>query len=265
MEDLTDRVAVITGGGSGIGRATALALANAGVRVAVTDINAERADKVAGEIVAAGGAAFGRPCDVSSDSDMVSLRQAALAEFGRVDVVMNNVGLLVAGLPENIPIAAWQRLIDVNLLSVARSISLFLPDLLAQGSGHIVNTASTAGLYAYSFERLPYSATKGAIVSLSEALALYARPKGVGVTVLCPGPVATNIAEQIEIYGELEALRGPGLPVLDPAVVGDQVVDAIRRNIFFLPTHQEVHDLLVQRAKDPEGFLNRQIETICKE
>jgi NAD(P)-dependent dehydrogenase (short-subunit alcohol dehydrogenase family) len=262
MEDLTERVAVITGGGSGIGRATALALAGAGVRVVVTDIDPDRAELVASEI---GSQALGRRCDVSSDSDMVSLRQAALDEFGRVDIVMNNVGVLVAGLPENIPITAWQRLIDINLVSVARSISLFLPDLLARGSGHIVNTASTAGLYAYSFERLPYSATKGAIVALSEALALYARPRGIGVTVLCPGPVATNIAEQVQVYGELQGLRGPGLPVLDPAVVGKQVVDAIRDNIFFLPTHQEVHDLLVQRATDPEGFLARQIETMCKE
>jgi short-subunit dehydrogenase len=139
---------------------------------------------------------------------------------------------------------------------------VFLPGLLAQGSGHIVNTASTAGLYAYSFERLPYSATKGAVVAVSEALALYARPRGIGVTVLCPGPVATNIAEQMEIYGELETIHGPGFPVLEPAVVGNQVVDAIRKNTFFLPTHPEVHDLLVRKAEDPERFLAGQLESL---
>ena len=180
MDDLTDRVAVITGGGSGIGRATAMALADAGVRVAVTDVNAERAVLVAGEITAAGGHAIGQRCDVSSDEDMAAIREVALDRFGRVDIVMNNVGVLVMGTPEAIPVTAWQRLIDVNLVSVARSISVFLPGLLAQGSGHIVNTASTAGLFAYSYERLPYSATKAAIIALSEALALYTRPRGVG-------------------------------------------------------------------------------------
>src|SRR5579862_8631417 len=262
MDDLTDRVAVITGGGSGIGRATAMALADAGVRVAVTDVNAERAALVAGEITAAGGVAIGRRCDVSSDEDMAAMREAALERFGRVDIVMNNVGVLVMGAPEAIPVTAWQRLIDINLVSVARSLSVFLPGLLEQGSGHIVNTSSTAGLFAYSYERLPYSASKGAVMALSEALALYTRPRGVGVTVLCPGPVATNISEQVQVFGQLGRIHGPGLPVLDPAVVGQQVLDAIRRDVFFLPTHPEVHDILVRRAQDPDGFLAHQIDTL---
>jgi NAD(P)-dependent dehydrogenase (short-subunit alcohol dehydrogenase family) len=263
MQDLTGRAAVVTGGGSGIGRASALSLGRAGVAVVVADIDGQRAASVAAEIAAAGGRAVGRRSDVSSDADVADLRETALGELGRVDIVMNNVGVLAMGLPENIPISAWQRLIDVNLVSVARSLSVFLPGLLAQGSGHIVNTASTAGLYAYSYERLPYSATKGAVVALSEALALYARPRGVGVTVLCPGPVTTNIGQQVQVFGELGPIRGPALAPLDPAVVGDQVVDAIRRDVFFLPTHPEVHDILVDRANDPEGFLNRQVALLA--
>src|SRR4029077_20906968 len=131
--------------------------------------------------------------------------------------------------------------LDINVVSIGRSLSVFLPGLLAQGSGHVVNTASTAGLFAYSYERLPYSASKAAVVALSEALALYTRPRGVGVTVLCPGPGATNIAEQVEVFGHLGRIHGPCLPLLDPAVVGEQVLDAIRRDIFFLPTHPEIH------------------------
>ena len=262
MEDLDGRTAVVTGGGSGIGRAAATALAAAGVRVVVADIAGDRAEAVAGEITAGGGAAVGRRCDVSSDDDVVSLREEAVAAYGRVDIVMNNVGILAVALPENVPMPAWQRLVDVNLLSVARSINVFLPDLLARGSGHIVNTASTAGPYAYSYERLPYSATKGAVIALSEALALYTRPRGVGVTCLCPGPVMTNIAEQIERFGETGPLHGPDLAPLDPSVVGDQVVEAIRRDTFLLLTHPEVHDTLVERARDPEGFLSRQVERV---
>jgi NAD(P)-dependent dehydrogenase (short-subunit alcohol dehydrogenase family) len=262
VKEIRGKVAVVTGSGSGIGRATALALAQAGGRLIVSDLNAERCHSVTAEIKAHGGEAFAQPCDVTSDEDMAGLQDAALSEFGAVDIVMNNVGVLALGKPENIPLEAWQRILDVNVLSIARSIRVFLPGLLAQGSGHVVNTASTAGLYAYSFERLPYSASKAAVIAMSEALALYTLPRGVGVTVLCPGPVATNIVEQVQVYGELGAMRSPALAVLDPAVVGAQVVSAIQNETFFLPTHQEVHNILVERSRDPEGFLRSQIEVL---
>ena len=103
----------------------------------------------------------------------------------------------------------------------------FLGLLVEQGHGHIVNTASTAGLFAYAYERLPYSATKAGVIALSEALALYLRPLGVGITCLCPGPVATNIGQAVTLSGPPVRMRGPGpdLVPLDPEVVGDQVVD----------------------------------------
>ncbi len=265
MDDLTGRVAVITGGGSGIGRATALALAREGARVLVTDVDASRADAVAEEARAGGGEAYGLRCDVSADSDVARARDQAVEHFGGVDIVMNNVGILALGMPEVIPPGAWQRLLDVNVVSIARSLNVFLPGLLAQGSGHIVNTASTAGLFGYSYERLPYSASKGAVVALSEALVLYTRPRGVGVTVLCPGPVATNIIEQVQVFGEVGKVHPPTLPLLDPAVVGAQVCDAIRHDTFFLATHAEVHDILVQRAQDPEAFVDGQVARLVAE
>jgi NAD(P)-dependent dehydrogenase (short-subunit alcohol dehydrogenase family) len=265
VEDLSGRVAVVTGGGSGIGRATAMALAREGARVVVADVDRARAEAVSDEVGAAGGDALAVRCDVASDDDVAAARDAALGRFGRVDIVMNNVGVLVLGMPEVIPVGAWQRLLDINVVSIARSLSVFLPGLLSQGSGHIVNTASTAGLYGYSYERLPYSASKGAVVALSEALVLYTRPRGVGVTVLCPGPVATNIIEQVQVFGEPGKFHSPPLPVIDPAVVGAQVCDAIRRDIFFLPTHAEVRDILVRRAQDPEGFVAAQVDRITSE
>jgi NAD(P)-dependent dehydrogenase (short-subunit alcohol dehydrogenase family) len=202
---------------------------------------------------------MGVACDVGSDEAFARLRSAVLGEFGRVDVVMNNVGVIAAGLPEQIPLSEWERVVNVNLLSVVRSNAAFLPLLLEQGSGHVVNTASTAGLYAYAYERLPYSATKGAVVALSEALALYLRPRGVGVTCLCPGPVATNIGEFVTFSGERVPMRGPGLPSVTPEHVGELVRDAILDNRFLLLTHPEVHEVLVGRATDPEGFLASQI------
>jgi len=190
------------------------------------------------------------------------VRDLALADFARLDIVMNNVGVIAAGPPLSIPFTEWQRVVDTNLLSLVRSNQVFLPVLLERGDGHVVNTASTNGLFSYSYDRLPYTATKAAIVGVSEALALYLKPRGVGVTCLCPGPVATNIVEQIAYHGDLSGVRGPALDLLDPEVVGEQVVGAVRADTFLLLTHPEVHDLLVRRAEDPEAFVAAQIAAI---
>ena len=261
MRDLNDRVAVVTGGGSGIGRAIALALAPRNVRVVVVDRDASRAAAVEQEIVAAGGDGVGRSGDVTVEDDLVAARDLCLERWGRVDIVVNNAGVLAGGRPVDIPLTEWQRVIDVNLLSVVRSIHVFLPTLLAQGDGHVVNTASTNGLYPYSFDRLPYSATKAAIIAVSEALTLYARPRGVGVTCLCPGPVNTNIAEQVRFSGELTTIRPPRLGLVTAAAVGDLVVDAIESGRFLVLTHPEVHDILVRHAADPDRFLADELAT----
>ena len=178
MDELRGRVVVITGGGSGIGRATALAFAREGAIPVIADVDVDRAEAVEREARELGVEAAAVPCDVTSDDDFAALRDVTLERFGRVDIVMNNVSIIPIGRPETLPMDAWQRSIDVNLLSVVRSLHVFLPMLLEQGSGHVVNTASTAGLFAYAFERLPYTATKAAVVGMSEALALYLRPEG---------------------------------------------------------------------------------------
>jgi NAD(P)-dependent dehydrogenase (short-subunit alcohol dehydrogenase family) len=262
IDDLTGAVAVVTGGGSGIGRATARSLGRAGAKVVVADVDRARAEAVAAEIEGDGSAGLGVCCDVGRDEDMAGLREAAVGAFGRVDIVMNNVGVLAIGRPEDIPVSAWERVLNLNVLSLARSLSVFLPGLLEQGSGHIVNTASFAGLYAVAYERMPYSASKAAVVAASEALALYTRPRGVGVTCLCPGPVRTNIAEQKQTFGWDEPLHVPPFPPIEASVVGDQVVTAIRSDTFLLLTHPDVQHLLVERASDPEAFLAARVRDI---
>jgi NAD(P)-dependent dehydrogenase (short-subunit alcohol dehydrogenase family) len=263
ISDLRGAVAVVTGGGSGIGRGTVLALAAAGTHVLVTDLDGDRAAAVAAEAAGLGTASASAVLDVQHQEQFDAARDLALERFGRIDVVMNNVGVIAAGLPEHIPLEEWERLVSTNLLSFVRSNAAFLPGLLAQGSGHIVNTASTAGLFAYAFERLPYSATKAAVVALSEALALYTKPRGVGVTCLCPGPVTTNIGEQIRFSGPPVVMRPPGdyAPV-SPEHVGELVRDAIVSDRFLLLTHPEINDVLVRRAGDPEAFLQGQIDRI---
>jgi NAD(P)-dependent dehydrogenase (short-subunit alcohol dehydrogenase family) len=264
MQDLRGRVAVITGAGSGIGRGAALAFARAGTNVVVADVDDDRSAAVAAEAGVLGVDAVGTACDVRKLRDIERLRDRALADLGRIDIVMNNVGVIAAGSPLSIPLSEWERIIDTNLLSVVRSNQVFLPLLLERADGHVVNTASTNGLYSYSSDRLPYTATKGAIVMLSEALALYLKPRGVGVTCLCPGPVATNIVEQVAFHGDASSVRGPTLPLRDPAEVGEMVVDAVRADRFLQLTHPEVHDLLVHRAEDPEGFLAEQVARVVE-
>ena len=197
--------------------------------------------------------------DVTSQDDLEALRDLCLRRFGRLDLVMNNVGVLAMGAPEALPLAGWQRVLDLNVMSLARSNLVFLPHLLAQGHGHIVNTSSASGLLAYGYDRLPYVASKHAIVGVSEALAIYLGPKGIGVTCVCPSGVITNILEQITFYGETTAPRAPQHPLVEPEEVGELVVDAVTAGRFLVVTAPEIHDELRERAADPEAYLQRMI------
>lgn len=257
--DLDGAAAVLTGAGSGIGRASALSLASRGARIVASDLDADRSDETASLIVAAGGEAVGQRVDVTSQADLEALRDICLERYGRLDVVMNNVGVLAMGAPETLPLEAWDRVLDLNLLSLARSNLVFLPHLLAQGRGHVVNTSSASGLLAYGYDRLPYVASKHAIVGVSEALAVYLGPKGVGVTCLCPSGVITNILEQITFYDEASTPRAPQHELVMPEIVGDLVADAVVTGKFLVVTAPEIHDELRERSADPEAYIQRMI------
>jgi len=179
MNTLRDKVAVITGAGSGTGRAIACALADRGASIVAVDIDEDRLEAVADDLSEA--CVPVQSADVSDPQAFEAVRSVALRRFGRVDIVVDNIGVLTNGSPSDIPVAEWQRILDINLMSVVRSDAAFLPLLLDQGSGHLVNTASFAGLFTYSYDRLPYAATKAAIVQISEGLAIYLRPKNIGV------------------------------------------------------------------------------------
>lgn len=261
MENLAGRSAVITGGANGIGRGTALALARRGVGVMLADMDAEGLTATAAEISKHGGSAAIFECELRDETAFVRLREAALVAFGQVDIVMNNAGVLASGDPLDIPIEEWRRVFDINFFAMIRSNEVFLPELIAKGSGHIVNTASFAALYPYAYDRLPYMTSKAAVIALTEGLALYARPKGVGVTLLAPGPVKTQIVRTMRQWGQKPL--APGLPshfkILEPEAVGEMVVDAIERDIFFLPTDHQVMDIVREQSTDPEAFIRKQI------
>jgi NAD(P)-dependent dehydrogenase (short-subunit alcohol dehydrogenase family) len=170
---------------------------------------------------------------------------------------MNNVGVIAMGPPEAIPVEAWSRLLDINILGVVRVTNTFLPLLLAQGSGHLINTASAAGLLSYGHDRLPYVASKHALVGMTEALARYLRPKGIGVSCLCPSGVITNIGEQITVFGAPDIPRAPDHAIVDADVVGELVCDAVDTGRFLIVTTPAVTDELLRRAADIEGYLDQ--------
>ncbi|HLM16680.1 MAG TPA: SDR family NAD(P)-dependent oxidoreductase [Acidimicrobiia bacterium] len=253
--DLQGTGAVVTGGGSGIGRAVATEFARRGAQVLVTDVDDSRAETVASEITGEGGAAVWQHLDVTQRDDFVAARSRCLAEFGRVDVVVNNVGTMLAGRAEQIPAEEWSRLLDVNVLGIVRSNEVFLPDLIEQGHGHIVNTASTAGLIVYSYDRTPYAASKAAVMMLSQQLFVYLRPYGVGVSCLAPAGVMTNIVEHIRPVGEQLPLRAPDLPVVTADVAGTRVADAVESRAFLVLTADEVRDELRRAGDDLDAYL----------
>ena len=257
--DLRGAAAVLTGAGSGIGRATAVSLATRGCQIVATDVDHDRAEETAALARRAGSEAVSIEVDVVDQGALEAARDLCLHRFGRLDLVMNNVGVLAMGPPESLPLEAWQRVLDLNLLSIARSNLVFLPHLIAQGHGHVVNTSSASGLLAYGFDRLPYVASKHAVVGLSEALALYLAPKGVGLTCVCPSGVITNILEQITVYGEATSPRAPQHPLVEPEAVGELIAEAVTAGRFLVVTAPEIHDELRERAADPDAYMQRMI------
>jgi NAD(P)-dependent dehydrogenase (short-subunit alcohol dehydrogenase family) len=262
------KVAVITGGASGIGRGTALAMARRGMDVVIADINDRRLEETRAAIATLGRRVLAVHCDVAKDADVECLGETALSVMGRVDILMNNAGVMLRGALEQIPIADWEWSFDINLLGVVRSIRTFLPHMLERGSGYIINTGSVAGLIALTGEGAPYVASKFAIVGLSEALALYARPKGIGVSVLCPGSVDTNLCETERVVGMTpesalaEAVSSAIFHsvLMTPDQVGESVVEAVQQQRFFvLPDHHQ-QAIIVQRAQDMNAFLEVRLQ-----
>ena len=257
--DLDGAVAVLTGAGSGVGRATALSLAGRGTRVAVSDLDGDRAQETASLVAADGGEAIGVPVDVANQDDLEELRDRCLERFGRVDVVVNNVGVLAMGAPESLPLEAWRRVLDLEHAE-RRPQQPGLPSAAARAETRSRREHGIGARARRQRVRPPALRCQQArnARSLRGARDL-PRPHLIGVTCVCPSRVATNIVEQITTYGQPPPPRPLQHPIVEPVAVGELIVDAITAGTFFVVTAPEVHDELRERASDPEAYVQRLI------
>jgi NAD(P)-dependent dehydrogenase (short-subunit alcohol dehydrogenase family) len=243
--EIQGTTAVVTGGASGIGRATALELARRGADVVIADIHDERLAETAAAITALGRRCLPVRCDVTRDADVDALAETAVAELGAVDLLMNNAGIAVLGPSYRVPMDDWQHILDVNVLGLVRGVRAFVPAMVERGRGYVVNTASIAGVWAYSWDCAPYITSKFAAYGYSEALARSLLPLGIGVSVLCPGLVHTNLGEHARISGVPDAHAGSWIhfppemaaDAVDAEAVGPMVCDAVEAERFTIFTN----------------------------
>ncbi|MEI7623081.1 MAG: SDR family NAD(P)-dependent oxidoreductase [Actinomycetes bacterium] len=258
MEQLSGKVVVVTGAASGIGLALAKKFGAEGMKVVMADI----------EVPALEAASAGLPssveritvvCDVSDGAQIESLRQTALDAFGAVHLVCNNAGVGGGGAMSDINAEDWKWVIEVDLWSVIHGVRVFLPGLLEQGEGHIVNTASVAGLFSAPFMG-PYNIAKYGVVALSETLCseLLMQQSPVGVSVLCPSWVKTKIASSVRnkpgaTAEEADMLSEMVQPLIDqgidPDLVADAVVAAVKSKTFWIITHDDTDAAVTLRTR----------------
>jgi NAD(P)-dependent dehydrogenase (short-subunit alcohol dehydrogenase family) len=268
MKDLRDRVAVVTGGASGIGKGMAARFAAAGMKLVLADVEGPALEAAVAELSRSGAPVLGALCDVSKPASVESLAQQAFDEFGAVHVLCNNAGV-AGGIPKPIweqSLEDWSWVMGVNLMGVVHGLRSFVPRMLAQGTeGHVVNTASMAGLIPGAGI---YGVTKHAVVALSESLSneLLLQGAKLKVSVLCPGWVNTRIIEsernRPEAPREAPGPLAPQLELarravaqliaggLDPLEVGDVVVEAIRAERFYVLSHPTWKNMIENRMQN---------------
>ena len=244
MMQFNGKAGLVTGGGSGIGRATAIGFARLGGRVAVADINGENANKVAAEIAGAGGKAIAIVCDVTRAADIDMMSTRTKAEFGRIDMLHNNAFGLPAAASSNqvasrtadVTDEIWNYMIEVGLSAVFRTMKPVLPIMRAQGSGAIVNTASISGLRA-DYGIPAYNAAKAGVINLTRAVAIEYSPYGIRANCVCPGAIDT--------------------PLLAPALAQPGFADRIREAIPVgrLGKLEEMANVVLFLASDLASFV----------
>jgi NAD(P)-dependent dehydrogenase (short-subunit alcohol dehydrogenase family) len=227
-----DKVAIVTGGGSGIGEAVSRELARRGARVVVADIDADNAGRVAAAIADSGGRATAHSVDVAKEPDVRSLVEETASAYGRLDYQFNNAGIAIGGDARDLTLDQWRRVLDVDLHGVLHGTLAAYPIMVQQGFGHIVNTSSGAGLVPTPLSA-PYCTAKHGVVGLSRSLRLEGADLGVKVSVVCPGYVRTPIFDTLVAVGLPRELvsRPPGrIKMIEPAEAARVILRGVERN-----------------------------------
>jgi len=270
MDPFKDRVAVITGGAGGIGAAMAKAFAERGAKIVLADLDGPALAGAVRELEKSGAQAFGVHTDVSKPESVEALAEATLRRFGAVHIVCNNAGIATFGPIAKSTRKDWEFTMSVNFWGVVNGVQAFVPRLIAQGQGgHVINTASMAGLVGMRWLGV-YCASKFAVVGLTESLFVELRDHGIGVSVLCPMMVATNINEN-SLRMRPAALRNPSgsdIPqtggdapplvggTIQPRELALRAVRAIERRELYILTHPEQREILKRRAARLDAAFN---------
>lgn len=238
MKNLRERKVVITGAASGIGRELALAFARERCAMVLADIDEAGLQETVGMVNGAGGSAEAFSCDVSKADQVMRMADRCFDKWGRVDLLINNAGVASTGFMGDVPITDWEWVMSINFWGVVYGCHAFVPGMKGQGEGHIVNVASAAGIIS-SAEMAPYNASKAAVISLSETLKSELAPYGIGVTVLCPTFVRTNLLEKMRFTDDFQrhcSTTGMACARWTPEKVAALVLEAVRRDrVYVLP------------------------------
>lgn len=269
MRDLKDKVAVVTGGASGIGRGMCRAFAAEGAKVVIADVEGDRAEAVAQALRERGAEAIAVPCDVTQRSQVEALAVKAFAAFGTVNILCNNAGVGVQGKTHGFSEGDWDWVMTVNVKAIYYAISAFLPRMIDSGQPiHIQNTASEHGLGLPKLGRSPvYTASKHAVVGLSEVLRRENSKTGLEVSILCPGIVRTDIYDSARNRDEARYGAGERISqeigeqfmgdAMDPDVAGRIAVDGIRDGDFFIVTHPYIREFVETRYREASAALDK--------
>lgn len=244
MNNIEGKVVVITGASSGLGEATARLLAAAGARVVLGARRGARLEALAGELTQAGGEALAVVTDVTDAGQVKGLVDAAAERYGRIDVMLNNAGLMPQSLLEHLKVDEWDRMIDVNVKGVLYGVAAALPYMKAQRAGHIINVSSVAG-HKVGPGSAVYAATKYAVRALSEGLRQEVKPYNLRTTVISPGAVATELPNTITDPGVAETIGKFYEDVAVPA-------DAFARTVAFAigqPDEVDVNEILFRPTR----------------
>ena len=254
MNDFKDRIAIVTGGASGIGQGIARALAGEGAHIVVADIDEAAASKASEDLRGRGVRSIAVRTDVREDASVEALFEAAATEFDGIDLVFNNAGVYLGGEMRDCTWDDWRFVLDVNLDGVFRVGQKTAAFLRAQGrGGYVVNTASIGGFLSHG-GGLAYAVSKYGVVAYSEAMRTDLEADGIGVSTLCPGPIETNLPASDRLRAQSERTGGVSEALspfirggMAPDAVGPIVLSGIRRNLPYIFTHDDMRDAFQAR------------------